>query len=61
MKIIKYRRSEAERIRRHLYGDAGAKFQSKEPYVYSGGIVPTITTLVEKDILLLEINENKKE
>lgn len=59
--VIKYRRSEAERIRRHFHGDVGAKFQSREPYAYFGGTVPTITTLVEKDILLIEIYENKKE
>lgn len=55
IEIIKRRRSEVERIRRHLYGDAGAKFGAKEFYVDVNGICPTITTAPDHDIQLLEV------
>lgn len=53
--ILKRERSEAEKMRRHLYGDKGAKFSKGEiPCIDGGGIIGTITTMVTKDILLLE-------
>lgn len=58
--IIKRRRSEEERLRRHLYGDAGARFNARESYPDFSGVVGAITTLVTKDIPLLEIYEDER-
>ena len=53
-------RSEEEKRRRHLHGDRGAKFsKAKVPKVDRGGSIGTVTTMVTKDILLIEIYENK--
>ena len=39
--ILKTRRTEEERLRRRLHGDAGARFKlGKEPYIYMGGGMP---------------------
>ena len=56
--IITRERSEEERRRRHLHGDRGAKFSGgKIPKVDRGGVIGTVTTLVTKDLLLIEIYE----
>lgn len=53
--ILKRERSEEEKLRRHLYGDKGAKYKlGKVPCIDVGGIAGTVTTLVTKDILLIE-------
>ena len=56
--IITRERSEEEKLRRHLHGDKGAKFKvGKVPKLATPRICPAITTLVTKDIPLLEIYE----
>ena len=58
--ILTRERSEEERRRRHLYGDKGAKFSGgKVPKVDLGGVIGTVTTMVTKDLMLLEIYENQ--
>lgn len=54
--ILKRERSEEEKRRRHLHGDKGAKFSGgKIPCVDWGGVIGTVTTMVTKDLLLMEI------
>lgn len=54
--ILIRERSEEEKRRRHLYGDKGAKFKKgKIPAIDVRGICGTVTTLVTKDILLIEM------
>jgi len=56
--IMTRERSEEERRRRHLHGDMGAKFSGgKIQKVDRGGVIGTVTTLVTKDLLLIEIYE----
>ena len=58
--ILKRQRSEEEKLRRHLHGDRGAKFSGgKIPCIDEGGIIGAITTMVAKDILLLEIHRRR--
>lgn len=52
---VKRRRTEQERLRRHLYGDKGAKFQAKEFCIGYDGICNTITLAMSKDDLICEI------
>ena len=47
-------RTEEEKRRRHLYGDAGARFASRR-MVPGGEIMGAITTVVEKDNIICEI------
>lgn len=57
--IAKRERSEEEKLRRHLYGDSGAKFSAaKIPSLDWGGVIGTITTTVTKDLLVLEVYED---
>ena len=57
--IAKRERSEEEKLRRHLYGEKGAKFSAaKIPSLDWGGVIGTITTMVTKDLLLLEVYED---
>lgn len=57
--IVKRERSEEEKLRRHLYGEKGAKFSAaKIPSLDWGGVIGTITTMVTKDLLVLEIYED---
>lgn len=57
--ILARERSEEEKLRRHLHGDKGAKFKAgKVPKLAPPRICPAITTLVTKDIPLLEIYES---
>lgn len=54
--ILTRERSEAEKLRRHLYGDKGAKFsKGKVPRLAPPVVIGTITTLITKDILLCEV------
>ena len=55
---IKRRRTEQERLRRHLYGDKGASFsKAKECYVdiNGDGVMNALTTVYSKDNILCEI------
>lgn len=56
--ILTRERSEEEKLRRHLYGDKGAKFSGgKIPKVDMGGVIGTVTTMITKDILLIEYED----
>lgn len=58
---IKRVRTEEERIRRHLHGDQGARFSSRQMVAGDNGIMGTVTTVVEKDNLIMEGLILKKE
>lgn len=59
--ILTRERSEEEKRRRHLYGDKGAKFsKAKIPKIDGGGIIGTITTMVTKDLLIIEMYETEE-
>lgn len=51
---IKRERTEAEKIRRHLHGDKGAKFSSRQMVPGKDGVMGAITTVTEKDNLIME-------
>lgn len=54
--ILTRERSEEEKRRRHLHGDKGAKFSlGKVPRIDLGGVIGTVTTMVTKDLLLIEL------
>ena len=56
--ILKRERSDEEKLRRHLHGDKGAKFSGgKVPCIDEGDIIGALTTMMTKDILLIEINK----
>ncbi len=56
--ILKRERSDEEKLRRHTLGDKGAKFSGgKVPCVDRGGVIGAITTMMTKDLLLLELYE----
>ena len=58
--ILKRQRSEEEKIRRRIHGDKGAKFsKAKVPCIDRGGVIGTVTTMVTKDLLLIETYETK--
>lgn len=58
--ILTRERSEEEKLRRHLYGDKGAKFSGgKIPKFAPPVVIGTITTMITKDILLAEIYETE--
>lgn len=64
MKIIAVRavgreRTEEEKLRRHLYGDKGAKHSQGKQLCILGEIIGTITTLPTKDNLIAEFYELK--
>ena len=50
-------RTAAEKARRHLQGDAGAKFSEGKYGVLLGRVAQTITTIYSKDSLIAEIWE----
>ena len=50
-------RTEEEKLRRHLFGDKGAKFSQGKKLCFLGEIIGTITTLPTKDNLIAEIYE----
>ena len=51
---IKRERTEEEKERRHRNGDVGAKFQSRVMRARSDGIMGAITTVTDKDNLIME-------
>lgn len=54
--ILTRQRSEEEKLRLHLYGDKGASFSGgKVPKIDLGGVIGTITTMVTKDLMLIEM------
>lgn len=54
-------RTEEERLRRHLYGDKGARFNYGRRLCLRGVVMGTITTLPMKDNLICEIYEETDE
>ena len=57
--ILTRERSEEEKARRHLYGDKGASFSGgKIPKIDMEGVLGTLTTMITKDILLIELYED---
>jgi hypothetical protein len=50
-------RTEEEKLRRHLYGDKGAKYSKGKRMCLLGDIIGCITTLSTKDNLICEIYE----
>ena len=50
-------RTQAEKKRRHLHGDKGAKFSEGKYGVLLGRIASTITTFATKDCMIAEIIE----
>lgn len=50
-------RTAHEKARRHLQGDAGAKFSDGKYMVLLGHVAATITTFYSKDSLIAEIYE----
>lgn len=59
--ILTRERSEEEKVRRHLYGDKGASFSGgKVPKIDFGGVIGTITTMVTKDLMLIEYEDDSE-
>lgn len=57
--ILTRQRSDEEKLRRHLYGDKGASFSGgKVPKIDFGGVIGTITTMVTKDLMLIEYEDD---
>lgn len=50
-------RTEAEKRRRHIHGDRGARYSQGKYMVLLAHVMPTITTFTSKDCLLAEITE----
>ena len=50
-------RTAQEKKRRHLQGDAGARFSEGKYMVLLGRIAATITTFISKDCLVADIYE----
>ena len=60
--ILTRERSEEEKFRRHLHGDKGARFSGgKIPKIDLGQVIGTVTTMVTKDLLLIESYEDSDE
>lgn len=56
--MLTLQRSEEEKERRRKYGDKGARFKSgRLPKVDPSGVVGTITTMVTKDLRVIEYYE----
>lgn len=53
-KAIRRCRTEEEKARRHLYGDAGARFSSRVMQL-GGDVMGAVTTVVQKDNIICEI------
>lgn len=51
---IKRERTEEEKLRRHLDGDKGAKFSARQMVPGKDGVMGAITTVIEKDNLIME-------
>ena len=58
MRAVGRERTDTEKRRRHLYGDAGAKFNSKRLCLL-GDIITCITTFTTKDNLVCEIYDGE--
>lgn len=57
--ILTRQRSDEEKARRHKHGDKGARFSGgKVPKVDLGDVIGTVTTMVTKDILLIEYEDS---
>lgn len=52
---IKRERTEEEKLRRHLHGDKGAKFSARQMVPGKDGVMGAITTVIEKDNLVMEV------
>lgn len=50
-------RTQAEKARRHIYGDTGAKFSKGKYMVLLGSVLGTVTTFATKDNICAEIYE----
>lgn len=50
-------RTEEEKLRRHLYGDKGAKYSKGKQMCLLGDIIGCVTTVATKDNLICEIYE----
>ena len=50
-------RTEEEKLRRHLYGDKGAKFSQGKRLCLLGVVIGCVTTMATKDNLVCEIYE----
>lgn len=50
-------RTDEEKLRRHLYGDIGARHKARFAYPASDGIGNCITTVPNKDDLIVEYDE----
>lgn len=60
--ILTRERSEEEKKRRHLHGDKGAKFSGgKIPKIDLGQVIGTVTTMVTKDLMLIEMYDSEQE
>lgn len=49
-------RTDEERLRRHLHGDKGAKFSSRKLVPGTNGIMGALTTVIEKDNLIVDMS-----
>ncbi len=57
--ILTRQRSDEEKVKRHVFGDKGARFSAgKIPKVDLGDVIGTVTTMVTKDILLIEYEDS---
>ena len=57
--VLAWERTEEEKLRRHLFGDKGAKFKQGKMARFTPPLISgTITTLVTKDIRLLEYEDD---
>mgnify|MGYP006992195763 CR=1 FL=1 len=54
---IKRCRTEEEKLRRHIYGDKGAKFSAKKTHL-GNSIMTSLTTATDKDNIIFEIQWN---
>ena len=57
---IKRERTKEEKLRRHLHGDKGAKFSSRQMVAGVSGIMGAITTVTDKDNLIMETQTQNK-
>ncbi len=55
IRAIGRERTEAEKLRRHLHGDKGAKFSMGKQMCLLGEVIGCITTFATKDNLICEI------
>ena len=53
-------RTDEERLRRHLHGDKGAKFSSRKLVPGTNGIMGALTTVIEKDNLIVDMATQEK-